>query len=262
LAFLLSLSGPKHSRLRSREHVGTEIEVQYSLMTYGIACPILSDEDSVKARMMIHTNYTQRRRAFEQQETNDMIDQMKRSGIIPYPNPNDVLVGRGKPYQKFSGNQILHELIRNEYLDAYERATERFQKTCILMTVTKVVQLRLGGRFLERTVEGWKITDDRVARRKVASAFRSSLAVCASSSAGSGGSPSKSMDTTTSRGVDNLTPVPPTTTTSHGVKNEECGGYPASSDWSDDTSTDDTTSSYYQPENTRAKRARYDRPST
>jgi len=85
-------------------------------------------------------------------------------------------VGRGRPYQQFSGNVFLHDLIRRDYVEEYGQPdTGRYQKTCIMVDAMNAMK-ELGGRFLERTNEGWKVVSDQVARKKVNSAFRSALA--------------------------------------------------------------------------------------
>jgi hypothetical protein len=100
-------------------------------MTYGIICPVLSDQDGVTQRISVHRRlHTDKRRRLEKQDSERSLRETKNSGIIPYPNRLDVLVGRGRPYQQFSGtNKILHDLIRREYLGIYAKdTTERLQK--------------------------------------------------------------------------------------------------------------------------------------
>jgi hypothetical protein len=93
------------------------------------------------------------------------------NGAILYPTPDDVLIGRGTPYQDHVGNVRLSRLIEI-LLDKYRAcASDNFAKTCLSMHVIKTVQ-DYGGRFVQQTSQGWSVADDSVARQKVSSAFR------------------------------------------------------------------------------------------
>lgn len=91
--------------------------------------------------------------------------------IIDYPNPMDVLLGRGKPYQEYSGN-IKWFAIMEQWRSRYE-ASARGQKWAISQEVIGQVRAN-GGRFLEREndVGGWVEVSDEKARLKISHGFR------------------------------------------------------------------------------------------
>ena len=205
----------KHQRLRTRPHFGSNVEIQYSLLSFGISCPFLTDattttfsppsderhrqnkytnDDDPRTtnndvgsyqKMMMHQNFIQRRQEIETKETLEF-EQADANGRILYPKPFDVLVGRGCPYQTYKGNVNLSDIVERQFLDDYRHITDKFEKTCIHIDVVKYIQNVVGGRFLERTTEGWKVVDDKVARKKVNSSFRSKMAKLKDAGAGSG----------------------------------------------------------------------------
>ena len=54
----------------------------------------------------------------------------------------------------------------------YQSLQDKFEKTCITMSVVNKIKNDLGGRFIQRTTNGWKEVDDSVAREKVSHTFR------------------------------------------------------------------------------------------
>jgi hypothetical protein len=91
------------------------------------------------------------------------------------PSPNDVLFGRGKPYQAHEGNVRLHKMVKlqkQRYLNS-----RRYDKLAIAEEIVKEVQYgRLGepGRFLKRAdgEEYWEEVSNTIARDKVSHALR------------------------------------------------------------------------------------------
>jgi hypothetical protein len=90
---------------------------------------------------------------------------------VAFPNHKDILLGRGKPYQDYHGDQRLARIV-DLYRERYQKATERFEKMCISTDVMKRIQ-ESGGHFLQRKPEGWEEVSDFVARQKVCQALRS-----------------------------------------------------------------------------------------
>ena len=112
----------------------------------------------------------------------------ERTGVVLYPEPKDVLIGRGRPYHEYAGTRQLLELIESELeryyhydnnsdnqdaTTAVKTSNDRFWKTCINIEIVKKIQ-ELGGRFLQRSTKlgGWKILDEITAREKTANLFR------------------------------------------------------------------------------------------
>jgi hypothetical protein len=85
---------------------------------------------------------------------------------------NDVLFGRGKPFQFFPGNLYLHKLTdlhRMEYSQAARHA-----KNAIADKIIRIIKSK-SGRFLKREHEGddyWVAVTDTVSRAKVAHILR------------------------------------------------------------------------------------------
>ena len=184
----------KDARLRLRTHFGSSLEMQYSLSTFGIPCKTLLRNDNNSERhnnldqeddplMQLQSKYIQRRREIERQKTEHRIQQEIGSGIIYYPQPLDVLVGRGRPYQDFAGNRRFGSMIDSQ-IDQYAKCDNKFDKTCISMNIVKQVQ-GYGGRFIERTEDGnaWQVIDDVAAREKTSIGFRSRIAKATSTAA-------------------------------------------------------------------------------
>eukprot|EP00339_Tiarina_fusa_P009765 CAMPEP_0117014084 /NCGR_PEP_ID=MMETSP0472-20121206/11499_1 /TAXON_ID=693140 ORGANISM="Tiarina fusus, Strain LIS" /NCGR_SAMPLE_ID=MMETSP0472 /ASSEMBLY_ACC=CAM_ASM_000603 /LENGTH=456 /DNA_ID=CAMNT_0004717569 /DNA_START=74 /DNA_END=1444 /DNA_ORIENTATION=- len=158
-------------RLRARAHFGSDLEMQYSLMTFGIVCHYLfrSAEGDGK-RELFHQQHIQRRREIEREMEQNSRMEEEASGIILHPQPHDVLVGRGRPYQEYTGNQRLSRLVEAQSY-RYRNTEDRFEKSCIILESVKMVQ-NSNGRFLQKTSGGWKLATDKVAREKTCSAFR------------------------------------------------------------------------------------------
>jgi hypothetical protein len=93
--------------------------------------------------------------------------------LIEAPGPHDILLGRGRPYQEYEGNQILATLI-DQYREEYQ-ASDRFGKTCISKMVVQMIKTQKGARFLQRALDDshfWVEVSDAVAREKISHSFR------------------------------------------------------------------------------------------
>ena len=183
----------KHLRLRVRTHFGSGVEIQYSLLTYGISCPFHCEQEKYN----YHQTFLQRRLAEERIEkqqkglvlekqrattnTNRLVDGDEDDEIIyiESPNPNDVLVGRGLPYQTHIGNLRLGDLVETKYLSHFMSTDSKVEKTLINLSVVNDIRQQKLGRFIERTSQGWVLSSDEQARKKVNSCFRSKVAAAA-----------------------------------------------------------------------------------
>lgn len=90
----------------------------------------------------------------------------------------DVLLGRGKPYQTHPGNLQLAKILQDRE-DEFNSATKS-QKTAITWEILRRIQNEFGGRFLERDENDandigitWQVCSSETARNKVAYGFRS-----------------------------------------------------------------------------------------
>lgn len=91
--------------------------------------------------------------------------------VVAFPSPADVLLGKGRSVQEFSGNQALNRMIGRRFEEYC--SVEKLGKTGITLEIVKHIQQE-GGRFLERFESvGWKVvTDDAIFRNKITQSFR------------------------------------------------------------------------------------------
>jgi hypothetical protein len=136
--------------------------MQYSLMTFGIQCKEMLFAGEGKTSL--HDEYLRRRRERDAIMEDQRFQEEDISGIVQYPERNDVLIGRGRPFHEYNGTRRLIDMIDSE-LDRYYGANDRFVKTCIDIEIVKKIE-EANGRFLQRTKSGWKILENVDAREK------------------------------------------------------------------------------------------------
>jgi hypothetical protein len=143
---------------------GSDMESQYALASFGIPRSILSVNENGELKGTDIDRYMDCRRRKE-----TLVPSA--SSIIDCPREDDVLLGRGRPYQIYPGNFFLKKVIEKE-IEAYQRA-DRFEKTCISEEIVRMIQGK-NGRFLKRDDSGmgWIVVDDKSAREKVSHGFR------------------------------------------------------------------------------------------
>jgi hypothetical protein len=141
--------------------------MSYSLLTFGIQCHFLHENNGTSE---IQRQYLQRRMEIEKREKEDRAKEEAWTGVILYPAPYDVLLGRGRPNQEFSGNRRFAVLIDSQ-MERFQNCSSQFEKTCVIMDVVKTVH-DSGGRFLKRRSDGWEVVSDSVARKKAGGTFR------------------------------------------------------------------------------------------
>ena len=151
----------KAARVRCRFHLGTDMEIIYTLMTFGIPNEALPVSSNGSLRLEGHRDYIRKMR-----KSDELFDDINR---VIVPGKYDVLLGRGKPLQKFSGNLNYHYVIEG-YHDRYEAAAKG-QKAGIAMEIVKKIH-SLGGRFLKQNEAGWAAITDEAAKTKVSHTFR------------------------------------------------------------------------------------------
>ena len=89
---------------------------------------------------------------------------------------NDVLLGRGVPYQSHPGNLYLAKLI--DAHAAQHKHGSRFDKVFLTWKILRAIKQDRKGRFLEKISEMdddyeiWREVDDNVARTKISYGFR------------------------------------------------------------------------------------------
>ena len=108
-----------------------------------------------------------------QEQVCKMPDAIKSQNI--QPTQNDILCGRGRPFQCHYGNLEFHKLV-GEHRDMYSRA-RRARKPEIAQELVQMIKSgKRGppGRFLKRNnlAQGWMEVSDEVAQEKVSHALR------------------------------------------------------------------------------------------
>jgi hypothetical protein len=151
---------------------GSAIELKYALLTFGIDCKeaVTNKTGSDHQSERLASKYLTRRLEIEKVEKEADDRQEAGTGVIFCPQPNDVILGRGRPFRKYPGNLRWSRLIEAQ-LERYQTCGDKFGKTCISIEVIKAVQ-EYGGRFIQQTEEGWKVLEDSIAREKTLRAFR------------------------------------------------------------------------------------------
>lgn len=86
------------------------------------------------------------------------------------PARRDVLFGKGKPFQFFSGNQHLAFII-DGYLDQYHNRSSKQEKTALAEKIVAVAKSE-GARFLSKESGVWQEVTDHLARGKVSQMLR------------------------------------------------------------------------------------------
>jgi hypothetical protein len=174
---LLTKSISHLRRARLRVHFGTHLECLYTLLSFGLPIQFLPFTTEHELKTGIHKKWVERRIIKE--------EEMQRHGVfsgIDLPDRNDVLIGKGKPFQNHPGNQRLLELVQG-HLDEYNQADRIGGRKAV---ACKVVQEVLhpscpqgdGAKFLKRREDtfnsGWweVVTEEDVLIEKVCNAFR------------------------------------------------------------------------------------------
>lgn len=151
----------KAARIRCRFHLGTDMEIIYILMTFGIPNETLPVSFNGSLRLENHRDYVRKMR-----NACELDDNINR---IIVPGKFDVLLGRGKPLQKFSGNLNYHYVIEG-YHDRYEAAAKGVKAELAMEIVKKIDDQ--GGRFLKQDEAGWTVIANEAAKCKVSHTFR------------------------------------------------------------------------------------------
>ena len=141
------------------------MECCFSLMPFGIPNQILPIDESGNMKDGLMEAFVDERKTLEAARAKAIGER------IDFPSPDDVLMGRGRPYQEYSGNAFLATIL-NARRDEYNNA-DRFHKTVMSYDIVKAIHDR-GGRFIQRdeSTGGWRVVSEAVAREKVSGGFR------------------------------------------------------------------------------------------
>lgn len=164
----------KELRVRQRCHFGSKSEAERSLLTFGIdLSDCLTPSEGLLSREKL-MSYIETRRVKEAVERQKRGDENIASGLIDFPGKFDVLMGRGRPFLGWQGNVRLSKLIHKNADQYMENKINRVEKTMLAMKIVQIIQIN-GGRFIQRTGNGWILVDDKMAKEKVSQALRAAV---------------------------------------------------------------------------------------
>ena len=137
------------------------------MKTFGIPQTILPINDHGQLKEDSISEYFEHRLEVER----DIRHREEACTTIDFPDCNDILLGRGKPYQDFLGNIRLRKIIDSHW-NRYNMA-EQTEKSNISMEIVQKVKAS-GARFLERhdNKDEWIEVEASIARQKVSHGFR------------------------------------------------------------------------------------------
>ncbi|CAJ1962883.1 unnamed protein product [Cylindrotheca closterium] len=154
----------KQSKVRCRVHCcGTILECLEELRGYGIdpSCIPVNNKGEITDRIKDHKR----------------IEQQRRQERLKYPAPStiavpfceDVLLGKGTPFQIHRGNKKLQQFVADRF-KKYERA-QKGAKKAVAHEIVEAVRSN-GGLFLKQDGNRWVPVTDDVALLKVGALFR------------------------------------------------------------------------------------------
>jgi len=185
IANALALAIGNYCGVRYRFHAGTDLEVIYQLMTFGIPQSLLPVSVTGEIDVSRHRAFIHDLERLEAEQMTNFKTQMGSSRVsskseetnqevIIVPGPRDVLLGRGRLIQENMGNIRYRNLIES-YRDQYDIARKK-EKTRLTVEIVQKVN-NDGGRFLKQFNEDgegttWVEVSTNVAREKVSHSFR------------------------------------------------------------------------------------------
>jgi hypothetical protein len=176
----LAVTMPKDLRLRHRFHFGSQLEIIYSLRTFGIDMGdghigrSRTRDNPPGQRLETMDEYLQRRSRLEDQwREAEKPFQKSSAAVALLPNPQDILMGRSKIAANWPGNLLYHNIVAQyvpRYMDPVNK--DRIDKTLIAMEVIHALHTDYGSRFLSRKENRWVVAEDAEIKKKVSQSLR------------------------------------------------------------------------------------------
>jgi len=168
----------KDQRMRHRIHIGSDVEIDYCLRTFGIdVSDCLAHDSSVGPMSLsgLQEDIQRRQKIDEEWRRSEAPYRDPLSRLALVPNPRDIVLGHNKKVAPtWPGNIAYHALIdqqAQQYLLVDD--DDRFTKTSIAIQVLGILRKRSRARFLARKDNLWEVIDDKEAHRKISQALRS-----------------------------------------------------------------------------------------
>ncbi|CAJ1962889.1 unnamed protein product [Cylindrotheca closterium] len=153
----------KPNQVRCRVHTGTILECFEELRGHGIdpSCIPINGKGEI-------TDHSEHSQILEQQRRQERLLYPTRS-TIAVPFCEDVLLGKGTPFQIHLGNKKLRQFVADRF-KKYERA-QKGEKKAVAYEIIDAVRGN-GGLFLKQDGNRWAPATDDVALLKVGALFR------------------------------------------------------------------------------------------
>lgn len=166
----------KEIRIRQRAHHGSALETRYALLTFGIVLPNwFTSGDGTPSReyIEIYLAQCQKNEAAAKIRSQNFIT--PKPGLVLHPDPQDILLGRGRPFHSWYGNVHLLSIVEM-YAERYMKTNEgKGGKSEIAMEIVEIIRSD-GGNFLQRGTTGfWEIVSQEVAKEKVSQIMRAEI---------------------------------------------------------------------------------------
>lgn len=157
-----------HDRYRLRTHFGTPEEIEFSLMTFGIAIqdsPVSIDGSFSNEA---HRTWLGQLRAIEEKEVEPCL--YTEENLLFIPRRFDVLFGKTTLAREHTGTLRALHIVQMNFVD-YEKLG-KYQKTDVADKIISIIH-ESGGRFLKQIESGcWTEVSDVEARKKISHWFR------------------------------------------------------------------------------------------
>lgn len=165
----------KNHRIRNRMHMGSPIEVDYSLKSYGINLSdylSLKDEAGPMSKRGLEEFIKRRQESERRYREAEEPYQDPSSPIALYPNPQDIIMGRSKKVGLTWPGNIRFNQVIEEQAHRYLAEDDRKVKTRIMEETVELFQTKYQARFLARHETHWQVVDDSEVQKKVGQALR------------------------------------------------------------------------------------------
>ena len=164
-------------RLRYRFHFGSDLEVDYSLRTFGVYlgdCLNVNSEIGPMSKAGMQEAIHQFKLTDEQWRQAEAPYLHLSSTVALHPNKEDIILGRSKKIAPtWPGNLNFTKVVKEmafRYVEAKGKA--RFEKSNIVQEVIHILSVIHHSRFLARKDTHWETVDCAEAQQKVSQALR------------------------------------------------------------------------------------------
>ena len=142
------------------------MEMEYELQTFGIPPNTLSHQQQMDPKSILE-------QAWQDEQASKKSVTLLDGVCCEYPNPQDILCGRGWPYREHSGNQRFVERM-NPHRVRYQQA-KRIEKLILATDIAHTIleDKQTNCRFLKRSSHGWIELSEQEAIERVTRALRS-----------------------------------------------------------------------------------------